>query len=662
MRRAGEGWPATVARVVAAALVVLAIADARVRWPTRALAVALVVDRSASVSPREAAAMRAAMPRRRIDRDGVRWIDPGAAARRARWRPTSRPRSTPPWRSSRPDRVRRLVLATDGRETRGEAVGAADRARRAGVRVFVLPQGRPPAVDAVALAGVELPRIARAGREVSAGVRLFSSGERRVTIRVLRDGAEVARREVDAPAGQSLHDLSVAFPEEGVHELRVTATAEGDRVSQNNSWRMLVRVVTPPRVLLVHELEGRPLALASVYREAHLAVDEVHPEGVPCDVGGMERYQYVVLDELVLTSLTEPQQRALRVWVEERGGGLLTTTGMHGVGREPELLREIEPIMPPRAVPEPRPIELILVIDRSGSMMGPPIVNARNAGIAAVRALRPDSRVGVVAFSGAADLVVAPVPVTESETVTRAIAGIRAGGGTNLAAALEAAASVLSRDDRYLHHVILMSDGESRGPPAIAAAQTLRAGGRHHHDDHPRPAGQPDARDLPHRPRPLPRHQRVDLAAAALRPRGAVSQPAARSRGAVSPRGERPHGLHGRRRPLGRPADHGLHGVADSPGRPRVAASARRLPGARPLVRGDGSGGLAHDGDQRPLGRRVARGRWVPTHVQPDGLGDVARCRATTTWSFTSRPSLAAPTRGGCRSSRPRRRPTRRRW
>ena len=55
-------------------------------------------------------------------------------------------------------------------------------------------------------------------------------------------------------------------------------------------------------------------------------------------------YQLAVLDELLLTSLSEPQQRALRPWVEERGGGLVTITGTHGVGRDPELLREIEPI------------------------------------------------------------------------------------------------------------------------------------------------------------------------------------------------------------------------------------------------------------------------------------------------------------------------------
>jgi uncharacterized protein YegL len=463
---------ATASRVVAAALLVLAVADARVRFPTRKLAVAMLVDASQSVSAREVAATRAATPRRAIERDDVRWIDLAAEQSPT---VTDLGAAIDTAVGVLPGgRVRRIVLATDGRETRGDAVGAADRARRAGVAVYVLPQGDRPPVDLVAVGGIEAPRLVRAGREASVGVRLFASAATRVRLRVLRDGEPATSREVDAPAGSSLHDVAVEFPDEGVHELAVVASAGGDRVAANNAWRTLVRVVSPPRVLLVHELAGQAPALAAVYREAHLSVDEVHPEGVPSDAEGLDRYQFVVLDEIVLTNLAEAQQRALRQWVELRGGGLLTTTGNHGVGREPEVLREIEPVMPPRAVPEPRPIELILVIDRSGSMMGPNIVNARTAGIAAVRALRPDSRVGVVAFSGEADLVVPPVPMDRAEEVTRAIAGIRAGGGTNLAGALNAATNIVTDDDRYLHHVILMSDGESTPGPAVAAANALR--------------------------------------------------------------------------------------------------------------------------------------------------------------------------------------------
>ena len=123
---------ATAARVVTAALLVLAMADARVRGPTRALAVALVADRSASVSPRETAALRAAKPQQRIDRDGVRWIEPDAAGRAGALETDLEAAIDTAVGVLPTDRVRHLVLATDGRETRGDVLAAADRARRAG--------------------------------------------------------------------------------------------------------------------------------------------------------------------------------------------------------------------------------------------------------------------------------------------------------------------------------------------------------------------------------------------------------------------------------------------------------------------------------------------------------------------------------------------------
>ncbi len=464
-------------RAAAAAMLVLAVADLRVRWSTRSLAVAVAGDASASVSAVEAAALRASVPRH--ETGDVQWLDVTPSTAQGRTRETDLARSLDTAVAVLPtERVRRVVLATDGRETHGDVLAAADAARRAGVEVDVLPIGDHPPIDGVAVVGLEAPRWVRAGREQGVGVRLLASRAVRATVTLRRDGAMVGRRTIDVPEGSSVHDFSVAFPDEGVRALDVAVQPDGEPgVVENDHWRGLVRVVTPPRVLLVRTPSSSPAALADVFRGAHLAVDEVAPEAVPDAVAGMDRYQFAALDELVLTSLDEQQQRALRTWVEERGGGLLTTTGMHGVGRAPELLRDIEPIEPPRAIPEPRPIELILVIDRSGSMMGPSIVNARNAGIAAVHALRPDSRVGVVAFSNAADVTVAPVPMARSEEVTRAIAGIHASGGTDLAAALNAAAAMVSSDPRYLHHVILMSDGESHPVPALAAATALRNSG-----------------------------------------------------------------------------------------------------------------------------------------------------------------------------------------
>jgi hypothetical protein len=55
--------------------------------------------------------------------------------------------------------------------------------------------------------------------------------------------------------------------------------------------------------------------------------------------------------------------------------------------------------------------------------------------------------------------------------------GIHASGGTNIAAAIQAANAVMSNDPRYIHHVILLSDGVSAPDPAIQAATALAGRG-----------------------------------------------------------------------------------------------------------------------------------------------------------------------------------------
>src|SRR5690606_26873684 len=156
----------------------------------------------------------------------------------------------------------------------------------------------------------------------------------------------------------------------------------------------------------------------------------------------LDAHALVIVDEADPNDLTEAQHQALRTWVEQEGGGLVTVTGTDPVRRMPRILREIEPVTVPPAMPDPRPLELVLVIDRSSSMSGIKMVQARAAAVAAVRALRQDSRVGVVAFSGAADRVMAPVGMEQREDAAAFVQGIQASGGTDIGAGLRAANSI----------------------------------------------------------------------------------------------------------------------------------------------------------------------------------------------------------------------------
>ncbi len=132
---------------------------------------------------------------------------------------------------------------------------------------------------------------------------------------------------------------------------------------------------------------------------------------------------------------------------------------------------------PPKAARR-APVNLALVIDKSGSMSGDRIERAREAALEAVRRLGPDDLVSVVAFDNGVRTLLPARRVGDGSAITEAIEGIAANGGTNLYGGVEAGAEALRRhiEDGYTHRVILLSDGQANvGPQTPEALGSLGA-------------------------------------------------------------------------------------------------------------------------------------------------------------------------------------------
>ncbi|MSU51102.1 MAG: VWA domain-containing protein [Opitutus sp.] len=125
-------------------------------------------------------------------------------------------------------------------------------------------------------------------------------------------------------------------------------------------------------------------------------------------------------------------------------------------------------VRPPRHDLRP-PVNLAIVIDRSGSMAGDRIAKAREAALEAVRRLAPDDIVALVVFDTGVQTLVPAQRVGDGRRLERAICGIEVGGNTALHGGVTRGAAEVRRnmeDRRFINRVILLSDGLANVGPS----------------------------------------------------------------------------------------------------------------------------------------------------------------------------------------------------
>ncbi len=135
---------------------------------------------------------------------------------------------------------------------------------------------------------------------------------------------------------------------------------------------------------------------------------------------------------------------------------------------------------PPAVQPKERlPVEMLYMIDVSGSMEGTSIEQARQALLKALDRLRPSDRFGILAFSSGYDeFAREPLPATPQfvSAARRYVQGFRAGGGTEM---LPALLHLMRKPEipGYLRHLVLLTDGDLGNEEEIFAAMRRDLGG-----------------------------------------------------------------------------------------------------------------------------------------------------------------------------------------
>lgn len=384
--------------------------------------------------------------------------------------------------------AKRMVILSDGAQTTGDALKAAEFAAAAGVQIVSVPFVMTGGVEAL-VTGVDAPADLRVGEQFDLNITIESDEAMRAVVRVFTGSEMLYQGTHELRRGTQTLSLPLTADTTGFIRYQVQITPEQDVFFQNNRFDAFSQVQGAPAILVVAPRAGEPLpggearpdesaAILQVLDVAGYSVNVVTPASLPADLPTLAQYNSVVLVNVPARELGLNQMLALQTYVRDLGGGLVaiggtTSYGVGGYYGTP--LEETLPVDMQIKDEKRRPsLGIVFIIDHSGSMADTSggvekLELAKEAAARSIELLFPTDRVGVIAFDDTASWVVPMTELDDPGAVINAIGSIRSDGGTDIMAGVGAMADVLPADPATVKHVILLTDGgaDSTGIPEL---------------------------------------------------------------------------------------------------------------------------------------------------------------------------------------------------
>jgi Mg-chelatase subunit ChlD len=372
---------------------------------------------------------------------------------------------------------RRIVLVSDGAATDGDTAAAIERARAAGVAVDVVAV---PGIDAndTRVVDITAPEAIWQGDPASLTVTVGSGAPDVLEVSVAIDGGEPLSQSVQVQPGTTTLTVEVPPLAAGYHAMQVSVRGNPDldRIIENNSAPTAIVVRDRPAVLLVAPVGSDPSRLEAALTAQSVDVRIVTPDQVPTALADLAAWDAIVLDNVPSWDFSTAQQNAI-VQHTTSGHGLIVIGGTAAYGPGSYAGTPLEDALPVsvkvtdgRQRPE---VAVLIVMDTSGSMTYDPASGgqsklqlAKDGVITAASALSPGDQIGVIAFN---DRPKWSLPLTTLQgqstidQINASIAPLRAEGGTQLFPALTLAVDSLRNSSADVKHIIVLSDGKSRG-------------------------------------------------------------------------------------------------------------------------------------------------------------------------------------------------------
>lgn len=368
------------------------------------------------------------------------------------------------------DRTRRLVLVSDGEQTRGDAVAQALVAGQEDLELSVVQVGRPDGPEAL-LEDLVAPTRVDEGAAYEVKVVARARQDAKGLVRLYRNNEYLGAQEVELTGGRAeVLTIRQQAEQPGLYRYRAVLEVDEayDAQPENNQVVGTVQVAGSPRVLVVEREKGHGQHVAEAMRRGGLQVDLVGLDRLPSNLVQLRNHAAVVLVDVPAYLTTQAQQRALQSYVRDLGRGLAMVGGDQSFGVGGWYKTPVEEALPVRMDLEDKTrfpaLAMVLAIDKScsmgaGGMGGTAMDLAKEAALQTAELLNARDSLGVISFDAASTWISPLAPLDDKRRVFDDVSALKPGGGTVLYPAIEEATRALKANDSALKHMVVLSDG-----------------------------------------------------------------------------------------------------------------------------------------------------------------------------------------------------------
>jgi Mg-chelatase subunit ChlD len=372
---------------------------------------------------------------------------------------------------------KKIVLVTDGNENTGKVANLYDELNSGRITLDVLPAGGVKHKE-VFVESLRAPSRVRAGTpfmlEAVISSNTKTDGEISIYTERQRDVVIKETLKIVPGVGQ-IHRFPLTVEEGGYHTISVNLDAAHDRLSMNNSTVTSLYAEGRPKVLMITDMSAENSGLSKRYLEQILIKNNINTEflsheQLPTRTLAYAPYDAVILNDISSGPLMHEQMQALSSAVHDLGVGLIMVSGMHSIGSQGFAGTPVEYALPVRIGPSsgkrPSSIDLVLVMDKSGSMSEGDGESKIELAIESTQSIMEvfgeNDQAGIIAFDSKPHLIVVPGSIENREEIIRKIQRIKPRGSTDFYPALLQAYDWLKKSDAVYKHIILLSDGKTR--------------------------------------------------------------------------------------------------------------------------------------------------------------------------------------------------------